>query len=279
MLVGPSVRNAWRCASDQISLVRERRPPRPVAVPAQPEAIEIDLNRTALVVVDMQKDFCSQGGWFDTIGADLSAMDALIDAAAGCVPVLREHGVPVIWVNWGNRPDLANVPPSVFHAFNRAGARLGVGHDPAVGNTLASTAHAMAAGDWGCELVDELSMEPGDLLIPKCRQSGFWETPLDTVLRNLDITTVLIAGVYLDTCVIATMIDGSNAGYDCILLTDCTATLSPKFCEEATLWNIRNVWGFTTTTAELVQGLEGWKSAAPDGTSPTPPSVALPMGE
>jgi nicotinamidase-related amidase len=82
--------------------------------------------------------------------------------------------------------------------------------------------------------------------------SGFHDTCLDSVLRNLDIKTVLFAGVNADQCVLATLMDANFAGYDCILLEDCTSTTSPAFCWEATLYNVRQCFGFTALSKDLL---------------------------
>ena len=87
--------------------------------------------------------------------------------------------------------------------------------------------------------------------------SGFWDTPLDSILRNLGVTTLLFAGVNLDQCVMCTLQDANFLGYDCILLDDCSATTSPAFCVEATLYNIRQCFGFVASGGDLIQAMQG----------------------
>ena len=103
----------------------------------------------------------------------------------------------------------------------------------------------LQAGSWGAALVDELVKAPADISIDKYRMSGFNDTCLDSVLRNLDIKTVLFAGVNADQCVLATLMEANFLGYDCVLLEDCTATTSPTFCWDAALYNVRQCFGFT----------------------------------
>jgi nicotinamidase-related amidase len=110
----------------------------------------------------------------------------------------------------------------------------------------------LEAGSWGAAVVDELVKAPEDISIGKYRMSGFHDTCLDSVLRNLDIKTVLFAGVNADQCVLATLMDANFAGYDCILLEDCTSTTSPAFCWEATLYNVRKCFGFTALSKDLL---------------------------
>jgi ureidoacrylate peracid hydrolase len=87
--------------------------------------------------------------------------------------------------------------------------------------------------------------------------SGFWDTPLDSILRNLDITTLLFAGVNLDQCVMCTLQDANFLGYDCILIEDCAATTSPDFCREATIYNIKQCFGFVVSSEVLGDALAG----------------------
>ena len=98
-------------------------------------------------------------------------------------------------------------------------------------------------------MVDELVKAHSDISIDKFRMSGFYDTCLDSVLRNLDIKTLLFAGVNADQCVLATLMDANFLGYDCVLLEDCTATTSPAFCWDATLYNVRQCFGFTTQSS------------------------------
>ena len=115
--------------------------------------------------------------------------------------------------------------------------------------------HLLEKDGWGAELVRGLEREPGDIWIDKHRISGFWDTPLDSILRNLGVTTLLFAGINADHCVYATLMDANFHGYDTIMLEDCVATTSPAFCLEATLHNVRFCFGFTVTASNLLKGL------------------------
>ena len=94
-----------------------------------------------------------------------------------------------------------------------------------------------------------------ELRVDKHRISGFWDTPLDSILRNLGTRSILFAGVNTDQCVMCTLTDANFLGYGCVLLEDCCATTSPAFCTEATLWNVRKCFGFVAGSAEVLQGL------------------------
>jgi quercetin dioxygenase-like cupin family protein len=116
--------------------------------------------------------------------------------------------------------------------------------------------------------VDGLEPAPSDLFVDKYRMSGFFDTELDSILRNLEVTTVLFAGVNVDQCVLATLSDAAGLGYDVILLEDCSATTSPPYCRDATLYNVRQCFGFTTTGAAIVTQLEHSATTGPGDPEP-----------
>jgi nicotinamidase-related amidase len=248
--IGPNNRNFWRVSAAGVDLSRPRRSPAVVRAAAAPQPIMVDLNACACVVVDMQNDFCTPGGWLAYIGADISPARGPIAPLQALLPELRAAGVPIVWLNWGNRPDRANLPPGVLHVYDPDGHSVGLGH-PLPG----SGSHVLEAGSWSAAVVDELEVDPGDIRVDKYRMSGFFDTELDSVLRNLAVTTLFFAGVNIDQCVLATLMDAACLGYDVVLLEDCAATTSPDYCRQATLYNVRQCFGFVSTGAALLDGL------------------------
>ncbi|WP_216671266.1 cysteine hydrolase family protein [Mangrovicoccus sp. HB161399] len=249
--LGATPRNAWQVSAAEVSLVRAREEARPVTLSDRGRKVVIDARRTAIIVVDMQNDFCHPEGWLASIGVDVSPCRAPIGPLQSLLPTLRAHDLPVIWLNWGNRPDRANLPPSVLHVYDPDGRSTGIGK-PLPGNG----AHVLEEGSWAAAVVDELAPEDGDIAVSKYRMTGFQDTELETVLRNLDVTTVLFAGVNADQCVLNTLTDAVAKGFDAVLLEDCSATSSPSFCMEATLYNVRQCYGFVCDGAELKTQLE-----------------------
>ncbi len=251
--IGPNARNRWTADAERVSLVRPRAVGPVVALPARHQDVELDLGRTAIVVIDMQNDFCSPAGWLAHIGVDVSGAARPIAGLLALLPSLRRSEVPVVWLNWGNRLDRANLPPNVLHVYDPDGASSGIGA------LLPGSGHAvLEAGSWGSAVVDALQpcTGPDDVWVDKYRMSGFWDTCLDSVLRNLDVTTLLFGGVNVDQCVFATLIDAACAGYDCVLLDDCSGTTSPDYCAEATRYNVAQCFGFVAEGADLVAALE-----------------------
>ncbi len=223
-----------------------------MALTALPQDLHIDVARTALVIIDMQNDFCHPQGWLASKGVDVAPARSPIAPLQAALPAARKLGIPVLWVNWGNRPDKLNLSPSALHVYNGDGESVGLGD--ALPNAPCSAAqnHILQADSWGASVTDELVKAPEDISIDKFRMSGFYDTCLDAVLRNLDISTLLFAGINADQCVLATLMDANFLGYDCVLLEDCTATTSPTYCWDATLYNVRQCFGFTTFSTGLM---------------------------
>jgi nicotinamidase-related amidase len=245
---GPQYR--WLVTERTVDMAAPSPVPAPVAIPCEPQDVIVDLGRTAIVVIDMQNDFCAENGWVDHLGVDFTPDRAPIAPLQRLLPVLRKAAVPVIWVNWGNRPDLANMPPNQIHLYKPTGVGVGLG-DPLPG----SGAHVLEKDSWAAAVVDELRQEPADIKVDKHRISGFWDTPLDSILRNLGTKSLLFAGVNTDQCVLHSLTDANFLGYGCILIEDCCATTSPDFCTAATIWNVKKCFGFVTRSENIVAAL------------------------
>jgi len=241
----------WEVDEAHVDMTAGSAEPRPVRLETDGQAVTFNLRRSALVVIDMQNDFCAEGGWSHHKGADLSIDRAPIAPLSKLLPVARAASMPVIWVNWGTRPDLLNLAPNLLQAFNPTGAGIGMG-DPLPG----SGSHVLQKDSWSAAVVDELVQQPEDVRVDKHRVSGFWDTPLDSILRNLDVRTLFFAGVNIDQCVLCTLQDASFLGYGCILLSDCCATNSPEYCTQATLYNVQRCFGFVSDSGRLISSLE-----------------------
>lgn len=249
--LGSAPNNRWEVGEQAVSLVRAPVPPRPASFAAEPQALTINLARTAIVVVDMQNDFCHPDGWLAHIGVDVNPARGPIGPLTRLLPALRGAGVPVIWLNWGNRPDRLNLSPSLIHVYKPTGEGVGLG-DP----LPKSGAPVLEKDSWAAAVVDELRIADDDIRVDKYRMSGFWDTPLDSILRNLGVQTLLFAGVNADQCVLCTLQDANFLGYDCVMLEDCTATTSPDYCMQATIYNVKQIFGFVADSGALLTALE-----------------------
>jgi nicotinamidase-related amidase len=251
--LGARAGSDWKVSSKLADMTRAPRPVKAGRIGAQFKDIVVDWNKSAMIVVDMQNDFCHPKGWLAGIGVDVTPARAPIAPLAKMLPKLRKAGVPVIWVNWGNRPDLANISPAALHVYNGDGRSTGLGCP--LPNSPVPGAKVLQKDSWAAAVVDELEISPDDIKVDKYRMSGFWDTPLDAILRNLGVTTVFFGGVNADQCVLATLMDANFLGYDTILVEDCTATTSPEYCMPATLYNVRTCFGFSATSGAMLKAL------------------------
>jgi nicotinamidase-related amidase len=245
----------WRVNAGHVDMAMAGPPPTPLTIRAEPQFVTMDLQRTAMIIIDMQNDFCAKGGWVDHLGLDYSPDRAPIEPLQRLLPALRDAKVPIIWVNWGNRPDLLNMPPNQLHLYKPSGVGIGLG-EPLPG----SGAHVLERDSWAAAVVDELEKKPGDISVDKYRISGFWDTPLDSILRNLGVKTLLFAGVNTDQCVLCSLQDANFLGYGCLMVEDCCATTSPGHCTESTIFNVKKCFGFVTHSEHILSGLRTAKA-------------------
>ena len=249
--MGAAEGQSWTVTPERVDMTRPAPPPRPVPVAAEPQDIVVDANKSALMIVDMQNDFCTEGGWMHSRGIDVTPNRKPIEPLKRLIAGFHEAGLPVIWVNWGVRKDLLNIHPSLLHAHNPSGAEVDLG-SPVPG----TRSEILRRGSWGAEVVDELNPGEADIQIVKHRFSAFWDTETDAVLRNLGVKTLFIGGVNMDQCVMTTLEDASFLGYDTILVSDGTATTSPDYCVQAVLYNVKLLFGCVTDSDAMLRGLE-----------------------
>jgi nicotinamidase-related amidase len=243
--------NAWAVDAEIADITRPPISPQPITLPTETKKLHLDLAKAAILVIDMQNDFCHPEGWLAHIGVDVTPNRQPVEPLNTLLPQLRAAKVPVIWLNWGNRPDLLNISPGLLHVYNPTGEGVGLG-DP----LPTKGAPVLMLGSWAAAVLDELEQKPEDIRVDKYRMSGFWDTPLDSILRNLGKSTLFFAGVNIDQCVMVTLQDANFLGYDCILVKDCAATTSPDYCLKATLYNVNQCFGFVTDSLSLVKAIE-----------------------
>lgn len=243
--------NAWAVNEAIADITRPPLPHQLITLTTESKTLRIDLAKAAILVIDMQNDFCHPEGWLAHIGVDVTPAQKPIAPLNTLLPQFRAAKVPVIWINWGNRPDLLNISAGLRHVYNPTGTGVGLG-DPLPNRG----AKVLTLGSWAAAIIDELVQNPHDIYVDKYRMSGFWDTPLDSILRNLGKTTLFFGGVNIDQCVMATLQDANFLGYDCILVKDCAATTSPEYCLQATLYNVNQCFGFVTDSQAILEAMQ-----------------------
>jgi ureidoacrylate peracid hydrolase len=214
---------------------------------AKPEPVEIDLARSAVVVVDMQNAFASKKGMLDIAGVDISGAPAVIRSTARLLETARRAGVPVVYLQMGFKPDLSNSGgPSAPNWHKELALRL-MACRPELKGTL------LTEGTWDFQIVDELRPQPGDLVVVKSRYSGFANTILDAELKSRGIRYLFFTGIATNVCVETTLRHAFVMDYWPILITDAVMAAGPRAMQEATLFNVESYFGWTIPAGEFIE--------------------------
>ncbi|WP_423065473.1 cysteine hydrolase family protein [Devosia sp. CN2-171] len=190
-----------------------------ISVAAQPYPYPLDPIRTALVVIDMQRDFIEAGGFGDSLGNDVARLEAIIPATAALIQLFRDKGWLVIHTREAHKPDLSDCPPS---KIRRGNPTLHIGEVGAMGRLL-------VAGEPGNQIVDALAPIEGEIVIDKPGKGMFWATGIHERLQGLGITHLVFAGVTTEVCVQTSMREANDRGYESLLIEDATESYFPEF--------------------------------------------------
>jgi nicotinamidase-related amidase len=188
-------------------------------IDAEPEAIEIDPARTAVVIIDMQRDFLEPGGFGETLGNDVSLLSSAVGPCKALLKSARRHGILVVHTREGHRPDLSDAPKA---KVERGAPSMRIGAPGPMGRIL-------IRGEAGHDIVPELYPMPGEPVIDKPGKGAFWATDLHSILVNRGIDTLIVCGVTTEVCVHTTVREANDRGYRCIVPGDCCGSYFPEF--------------------------------------------------
>jgi nicotinamidase-related amidase len=210
-------------------------------IEAEPTPQSIDLDKTALVIIDMQRDFLEPGGFGAALGNDVTRLQAAVEPCRAVLSAARKAGLLVIHTREGHRPDLSDAPRL---KVERGDPALRIGAAGPMGRIL-------VRGEPGHDIIPELYPVAGEPVIDKPGKGAFCQTDLELMLRNRDIETLLVCGVTTEVCVNTTVREANDRGFRCIVLSDCCASYFPEFHQA----------GLAMIKAQ--GGIFGWVSASP----------------
>ena len=219
-----------------------------VVLDAEPEAIEIDLATTALVIIDMQRDFLEPGGFGETLGNDVSLLQAAVAPNRAVLEKLRELGLTIIHTREGHLPDLSDAHPA---KVERGNPSLRIGSPGPMGRIL-------IRGEDGHDIIPELYPVAGEIVIDKPGKGAFYNTELGNLLSRKGIKDLLVTGVTTEVCVNTTVREANDRGYRCIVLGDCCASYFPEF-HEMGLRMIKaqgGIFGWVSSSEKLLSAID-----------------------
>lgn len=215
---------------------------------AEPYPLTFEVKRTALLMIDMQRDFLEPGGFGELLGNDVSLLRSTIDPCRAVLAAARKCGLAVIHTREGHRPDLADAPPS---KLRRGHLEIGIGDQGPMGRVL-------VRGEPGHEIIPELAPVAGEPVIDKSGKGAFYATDLGLILTSRDIRTLVVCGVTTEVCVHTTVREANDRGYECLVLSDCVGSYFPEF-HRTGIEMIKaqgGIFGWVATAAEAIAALE-----------------------
>lgn len=224
------------------------------SIGAKPDSISFTSGNTAVVVVDMQNDFGSEGGLFDFLDIDISGIENVVEPSKKVIDASRDVGIPIIYFKMGYKADLSDLGSK--NSVNRT-------RKPFVGDTVIAPngqiSRIQIQDTWNTEIIDALKPEGNDIIIKKSRYSGFYNTTLDSTLRKKGITNIVFIGCTTSICLESTVRDAMYRDYNSIVLEDCTAeTIGSDMSRsnyEASILNIHIMFGWISNSTEYLNAL------------------------
>ena len=211
-------------------------------IEAEPSTLVVDLDHAALIIIDMQRDFLEPGGFGETLGNDVSLLQAAVAPLRKVLDAARGARMLVIHTREGHRPDLSDAPR---HKVERGEPSLRIGAPGPMGRIL-------VRGEPGHDIIPELYPAGGEPVIDKPGKGAFYQTDLELMLKNREIDTLFVCGVTTEVCVNTTVREANDRGFRCIVLSDCCASYFPEF----------HAAGLAMIKAQ--GGIFGWVAASPE---------------
>ena len=220
-----------------------------IDVSAEPSPFPLMAGKTALIVIDMQRDFLLPGGFGESLGNDVDLLIKVVPPLAALIAAARSAGIMVIHTREGHEPDLSDCPPA---KLNRGAPSKRIGDEGKYGRIL-------VRGEYGHDIVDELAPIDGEVVIDKPGKGAFYATSLQDELVDAGITQLLITGVTTEVCVHTTTREANDRGYECLVVSDCVGSYFPEF-QRIGLEMIKaqsGIFGWVSHSNKILAALEG----------------------
>jgi ureidoacrylate peracid hydrolase len=213
---------------------------------AEPDSIEIDWQKTAVIVVDMQNAFISKGGMFDLLGYDILPNAKIIEPIRQICSRARSKSMKVIYIAHVFSPDLREIGPE--SSFWYKSPKI-FQEDPRWHDKF------LIRGTWGADIIDQLKPQDDDILVEKPRFSAFFGTNLDVILKRYGVKWLLFVGCATNICVEASIRGAANLGYFPVLISDACASCGPAFTQDATIFNVKICFGWVANTEAVLKAM------------------------
>jgi nicotinamidase-related amidase len=226
----------------------------PIELPAEPSPFRLEAGKTALIVIDMQRDFLLPGGFGESLGNDVDLLLKVVPPLAGLIAAARAAGIMVIHTREGHQPDLSDCPPA---KLSRGAPSKRIGDEGKYGRIL-------IRGEYGHDIVDELAPIDGEVVIDKPGKGAFYATELQDILTTGGITQLLITGVTTEVCVHTTTREANDRGYECLVVSDCVGSYFPEF-QRVGLEMIKaqgGIFGWVADTTAVIPALHALTTTA-----------------
>ena len=221
-----------------------------ISIEAEPEPIEIDLLKTAIIVVDMQNAFVRKGGYFDLLGIDVSATEGIIEPCKNIISEAHAKEIKIVYLQHAYSPALSDTGPKGSPISCKSQLLTLIHQNPELKDKLC------LSGSWGGEIIEELKPEPGDIVVKKQKYDGFIGTNLDIILRTLGIKYLIFVGTATNICVESTLRRSFFLDYFPILVSDAVSQKGPKMMQEATILNVQSTFGWVTGSMRLIKAMD-----------------------